>query len=545
MKKVLLAFIPLLAISSILANPFHNYFWAKYQQFGGNTQETKKWYNHIFSDANHSLLNNKGYLHFLADTKDYKKIVELMPKLEKTFAKDPDVQLTFVTALRNVGKKDEADKRIIELSQAFKDHTEIVFNAAETLVQRKEHKNALVLLDTYLNNAPRRPNNFIFYFLKGQIYMQLKEFKHARAFLQQCLEAHPRFPQGWLLKAMLEEQAGQLDQAMQGFSSYLELTGPNKQIEQHLMQLAIKQKASQKNGNVVVLNRPCIEKAVLLFEKKQYRAALQQIDACLASNETDPQMRLLKVQILAAMHEYTDAIKNLVSWSAADPNNLMWPQVLHLLSRAKAPIEKIINAFTVLQSRQPNSLVLNLYLADLYSRADNGKSALQYNRKALALTNDPRIKTRVLFQIATLEYEQSEYAQMLKTLAILETINSQFAPALNLHAYYLATYGNNLSKADELFKKAYALDTGNPHILDTKGVILYKQKKYAQALKLLKPLSEKMPDDSSVHIHLAKTYAKLNNLTDARTTIERAQQAARTPYEHKTCATLAQQWKKA
>ncbi|HLE76326.1 MAG TPA: tetratricopeptide repeat protein [Candidatus Babeliales bacterium] len=543
MKKLFA--LTLCAITGIAyANQFHNYFWANYQQFGGNREETQKWYNHIFSNKNHSLLNNKGYLHFLSDSGDYKKIIELMPKLEKPFEKDPDVQLIFITALRKVGKKNDADSRLIALSRTFKQHTELVFNAAETLVERKELKNALALLDDYLNSAPRRPNNFIFYFLKGKIYMQLKDYTLARTFLQQCIDAHPRFPQGWLLKAMLEEQAGQLDQAIKGFSSYLELNGPNKQIEQHLLGLVLKQKASHTKTNTIASNRPCLDQALMLFENRHYDAALAHINTCLARNETDSQMRLLKIQILTAMQSHTEAIKLLVSWSAQEPGNPMWQQILHLLSRTDAPIEKVINAFTSLATQQPHNLATNLYLADLHTRAGNTTSAITYHKKALALSNEPQIKARILFQLSTLHYEQAQYDQMLASLAELEKVNPQFAPALNLKAYYYATEGKNLAQANALFEKAYALDTGNPHLLDTKAVILYKEKKYEHARTLLEPLAEKLPQDSSVLIHLAKTYAKLGKQADARKVIDRAQQNARTPYEKKTSAILAYSWNK-
>ncbi len=542
MKKqilLLLALLPHIA----QANQYHNYFWANYNQFGGNQAETRKWYNHILAEENHSILNNKGYLHFLADSGDFKKIVELMPKLETAFAKDPDVQLLFVKALQKVGRKNDADNRVVTLARTFKEHTEIVFNAAETLVEKKELKNALALLDDYLNSAPRRPNNFIFYFMKGKIHMQLKDYTQARTFLQQCVEAHPRFPQGWLLKAMLEEESGNLEQAIKGFSSFLEVTGPNKQIEQHLLALVLKQKATQKKSNTIVLNRPCMQQAMSLFEKKQYRAALAHIDTCLAKNETDGQMRLLKVQILTAMKSHDDVIKLLVSWSAQEPGNPMWQQVLHLLSRAEVPIDRIITAFRSIVVQQPHNLATNLYLADLYTRTGNDTQALAYHKKAAALSNEPRIKTRILFQMSTLQYERGEYTDMLASLCELEKVNASFAPALNLKAYYYATEGNDLAQADALFEKAYALDTGNPHILDTKGVILYKQKKYEQARTLLEPLAQQLPNDSSVQIHLAKTYAKLGKNKDAQTAIEHAHKHARTPYEKKTTASLLESWR--
>ena len=541
MKKKLVVMVLYVSVP-LCANQYFNYFWANYQHFGGNAAESEKWYNHLFETPNHSPFTNKGYLHFLNDRGNHKRIVELMPKLEISFKKDPDVQLIFVTALKKTGKTVEADDRIIRLSQSFKEHPEIVFQAAETLTRNKQMKNALALIDNYLNSAPRRPNNFIFYFLKGQIYLHLKEYKLARAQLQQCLEAHPRFPQGWLLMAMLEEQTGQVDQAVKGYSSYLEIAGPNPQIERHLLTLVLKQKASQNNRQLLFVNRSCFQKAMILFERKQYKVALSEINQCLNQNNTDTHSRLLKIQILTAMQTYDETVKTLVAWIDQEPQNAIWYQTLHLLNRLKVPTQKLISALSAIQYKHPMSLLASLYLADLYSRTGNESDALLQHKKAVALTNDTHLKVRILYQIAAQHYERKEYPEMVQATAELEKIQANYAPSLNLQAYYYATAGKNIEKAQQLFEKAYEQDKGNPHFLDTKAVILYKQQKYAQALQLLEPLAQKLAQDSTIHIHLAKTYHKMDNLDAARKEIDHAQQHAQTAYEKKTTAMLAYQW---
>lgn len=534
--------IPLLLAMPIHSNQFHSYFWANFKGFE-DKDVANKWYESIFSKP-HSLLTNKGYIHLLNDQHNYQKIISLMPKVEVAFKNDPDMQLIFVNALRKAGKKDEADDRLIKLSQQFKTHPEIVFNTAEALIQRKELKNAIALIDSFLNNAPRRPNNFLFYFRKAQIYMHMKDFKLARAELQNCLDAHPQFSQAFLLKAMIEEEAGQLDQAIKGYSSFLELSGPNQQIEQHLLGLVMRQKASQQNKRIIVVNRSCLEKAVMLFEKKDYQGALSQVNTCLSQNEQDTQARLLKVQILSALKEHTELIKMVLAWVIHNPQELIWLQTLHLLPRIGIPIEKVINTFTVLYSHFPKHEAVPLYLADLHTRAGNIEKAIFFHQRSLDQIKNNKIRSRVLFQIASLQYDRGQYEDMLATINTLEKEDNAFAPAYNLHAYYCATHTNHLADAEHLFKKAYDLDKGNPHFLDTKAVILYKQKKYAQALKLLQPLSEKMQHDSTIFIHLAKTYDKMGNVEKARTAIDHAQLHAHTPYEKQTAAMLSYKWGK-
>ncbi len=62
-------------------------------------------------------------------------------------------------------------------------------------------------------------------------------------------------------------------------------------------------------------------------------------------------------------------------------------------------------------------------------------------------------------------------------------LNSENTIVLNNYAYYLALDGVRLDKAASLAKKAVNLDPYNQNNLDTYAWVLYKQKKYNQALK--------------------------------------------------------------
>ena len=524
----------------------HRYMWANYQQFGGHLDQANEWYSQIFSSGKPSAFSNKGYIHLLNEKKDYPKIVALIPKLDKSFAKDVDIQLIFVQALKNTGKTAEADNRLIKLNQQFKTHPEVTFHTAETLIRRKQLANAIQVIDEFLNNSPNRPNNFIFHFLKSQAYSSLNQFDKAQESIKLCLDAHPRFPQGWLLFALIQEQAGKINKAIEGYTSYLEISGSNKQIEQHLLGLVIKQKAISQNKQVIMLNRPCFEKAVLLFERKDFKGALKQVDGCLQESPQDPKARLLKVEILTALKEYDAVVELLAQWAVESPQTShIWLQALHLLQKA-APLsrKKIIAGFEKIHRQKPTMILPILFLADLYARENKPDNALVYHQKALNYCTSNELKSRILFQIGLIHYEKLDYRAMKQALEQVVDLQGNYPPALNLLAYYYATEGKQLAKAQQLIEKALEQDSRNPHFLDTKAVVLYKQGKYREALKILRPIAKALPKDSTVLIHLAKTYRKLGNINQACNTLDCAQKHACNTYEKQTASTLLAQWKK-
>jgi tetratricopeptide (TPR) repeat protein len=343
---------------------------------------------------------------------------------------------------------------------------------------------------------------------------------------------------------MIEEQAGKLEQAIKGYSSYLELIGPNQQIERHLLELVFKQKAAQRNQQVVFLDKACLSKSLLLFERKQYQAALHQINNCLDQAPNDTNTRLLKIQILTTMRNFDETIATLSAWISQEPDNSAWYQALHLLRRATVPTVKIINALSTIHQQHPSALLALLYLADFHTKEGEIDLAHRYHQKALALTDNLELKARIMYQLSIAHYEKGEYTQMLALLNKIEKMEFSYPPAYNLHAYYCATKGKDLETAQQLCSKAHTGDKSNPHFLDTQAVIFYKQKKYEQAEKLLQALHENNKSDSSILMTLAKTQHKQGNEQEALASLSFAQQHARTDYEKKKLATLASRWNK-
>jgi len=524
------------------AQDMHQYMWANYYQFQGNYATAGNWYDKLFSN-NTPVHAYKGYLMFLYETGNFTKIVSLLPTIEASFEQDADVQLLLARSLDKVGKNKEADDKIIHLAAEFKAHPEIVFQAAHVYVQRKESENGIKTIDIFLNNSPRRNNNFIFYFMKSQIYVKLGDKEQALKNVKSCLDMHPGFGKGWLMLALLEEQQGRLDEAIKGYTTFLAAEGQgNKQIEQHVTQLAFRQQVVQRNTNLLVMNKSNLDKALYFLEQKEYKKSLEYIELCCEAQPVDEQVRFLKVQILSAMGNALQAAELLKTWLLKEPTNEVWLKTLHLLCRTGLTHQKAVAMLEDVVKHKPKELLPLLYLVDVCTRAHTRDAAIMYYKKALELTLDPMLKTRLYFHMAHVYYEQAKWDEMRNVLEKGYALDANFPPLLNMLAYYYATGSRDLGRAQQLMGKVLATNKTNPHFQDTQALIYYKQQRYDKAVAILEAVVKKVPDDFDILKHLGKTYFKLGKKDKAVTTLERARAVAQSDYEKQKCTHVLGCW---
>ena len=454
-----------------------------------------------------------------------------MPSLNKKFAQDPDVQLIFVQALKKTNQTKKADDLIITLSQSFKTHAEIALFAAQTYILRQEPENALLTIDAFLNSTPRRPNNFMFHFLQTHIYVQLNQFSLALESIQKCLEMHPHFDKGWLLCASLYEKQGKIKEALSGYATFLELSGGNSHIEQHLVSLMLKYKTIEDNKQNLLSHKVSIDNALILFKQQKYAQALTHTNSCIAQQPNKDEYKLFKVQILAAMKNFNEASSTLTTWIIADSHNDLWPKALNLLAYNGMPRTQIIETFNTILKKNPDILWCNLYCADMCMRNAQNDLAITYLEKALQYTMNNTLAAKTLYQLGLLHYEQSNYESMRTNLERAYVYNAECPHTNNALAYYWTTKGKDTTKAHTFIEKSLAANSTNPYFLDTHALILYKEKKYPQAQHILEQLAHH--NNSTMLLHLAKVHYSLNNKEIADTFTKKAQDLVKNNHEKK------------
>lgn len=530
-------------ISADNATTFHRNFWANYKQFSGNHTSTQaekhtdaqKWYKKLISSS-HSMYSYKGYLPLLADNKQFTEIVKLMPMLNKQFSQDPDIQLIFVNALQETKQIKQADSLAISLSQTFKTHAEISLLAAQAYLRQQEPENALLTIKAYLNNTPRRPNNFVFYFLQSHTHTQLNQLPQALESMQKCLELHPHFDKGWLFYASLREKEGKIQEALAGYTTFLELSGGNTQIEQHMANLVLKYKALEVQQSHLLSRTISIENALILFKQQRYPQALEHIDACIKKQPTNDECKLFKIQILSAMKDFNQAASALTTWITQNPENDIWPKTLCLLMHNGMPYNDIIQTFTMILKKQPDNVWCNLYCADLCMRNVHHDLAITCLDRAFPHIKNNTLAAQTGYQLAMLHYGNNDHASMFSHLEKAYALNKQCPHINNALSYYWATKGKDLNKAHTFIAQSLQCDSTNPYFLDTQALILYKEKKYTQAQEILEKIA--IFNNSTMLLHLAKVHYSLNNKEIADTFTQKASLLVKNNQEKKALAKM-------
>lgn len=473
----------------------------------------------------------------------FKEIISLTSTINDTFKQDPDLQLILINALKKDNQKTAAIKQLIHAYDIFPFHTHIVFETASMYIEQKELTNALNVIDKLLNNVSSQSNFFIFHFMKAQLYVQLNQLDKALESVKKSLDMHDTFDQGWLMRATIEEELGQLNNAIAGYSNFLKLTQqPNQQVAHHLMQLSIKQKMLPANAPVVETNQSSLEKAMLLYQQKNYAHALDATEAHLTNHPHNIHARLMKIQLLSDMQQFNRAITQLQAWIYENPTQELWFETLHLLAQRGAELSHVIKTLESLHAKYPQNTWALLYLTDLYLRTNTQNKAITLLEKSVKSIQDKDLLTKILFQLGLLYFEKKEYRKMETTLEQGLRLNTNFLPLMNLLAHYYATKGHNMPHAEKLMTEILTHDKTNPHLLDTHAFILYKKKQYNEALALLQRLHADAPHDATIMLHLALTHHKLNNKPLADTTLRNAQAMAKSTYEKNKITQVTKKW---
>ena len=445
MKKLLCACIMLWIQSAgadTSAQNLARYMMANYYQFGNDLSKAGHWYSQVTPDEQ-SVQIYTGYIPYLAASGAFNQIVPLIPQLDERFKNNQEMQLIFANALEQTGNKQEAQNRLVTLNEQHKANQELAFKVVQMYLERAEPENALSVIKNLLNNSPRRPNNFIFLFMESQIYMQLNKKPEALAAIKQCIETYPKFDKSWLLYAVLHEQEGKIEEAIKGYTTFLEISPQaNAEIERHLIMLAYRQKMHTKQ---LPDGKKCLNLAAQFFDKKEYDKALENIEQCLAQTPHDKEAQLFKIQILAHQKQLEKAAQLLAQWMKADKEYDLWLQALHLLCYMGLPYPKAMQAIESVEKHNGFNLSLTLALADLALRAPMPQKALLALKKAAAATPDQLLKAQLTFQMGMLYFEQEQWKQAQQTLEQALSWGTSYAPLNNLLAYIYATKGNNLT----------------------------------------------------------------------------------------------------
>ena len=164
---------------------------------------------------------------------------------------------------------------------------------------------------------------------------------------------------------------------------------------------------------------------------------------------------------------------------------------------------------------KPNLTKTYLILSDLYNKTSRGDSAEKTLKEGLSRKNDNFELSLALANLyeSSKNYEGAinQYQKILKTNSDNVIIMNNLAAMLSEHR----TDAASLKHAKELADKLKVID--KDLILDTVGWVYYKTGDYADAVKILKYVVEKIPDVAIFNYHLGMALYKSGDEAGAKT----------------------------
>jgi tetratricopeptide (TPR) repeat protein len=490
---------------------YTRYLQAAYLHTRGKATDAYKAYQHILAQ-NPPPYAYEGFFRLLFDVGQFKNIVTFYERkratFETAFKDNLEFQLLIAQAYLNTDQEAKAVKLFTALTEKYPDNEQVAYYTALSFIQNNQIEKALAFIDECLKKPILHSKHFLFYFLKSKIYLQQHEPAKALAMIEKSIEVFPKFDRGWLFKSILLEQQGKINEAISGYKKFLDIVGSEENVEKQLVQLLFSQKRYSEAAHYLKKMKSHLPEyhfdlALIEFKAENYSSALEHINLCLSKAPDAKQARLLKVEILLAQRNPQAALAFLHDWLATNPQDNLIVHTLLLLRNAGVSRADLIKTIEDVNRTHTPTLGILSALADLCVESGDYKKGIVYYHSIFNLTQDATLKSKILYHIAYVFFMVKDY----KNLDLFIPKALKFALTspnfYNLIAFYYVQTNQKLDQALIFIEKALATDQHSPYFLDTKGLILIKMGKKAEAIATLQKALDSSPNDSAILEHLA------------------------------------------
>jgi len=277
----------------IFKNPIHSNIWAVYVQ----KKQPKKALDLFINLIKKNKYAYKWLVNFLHGTCQFNKIRQMLPIIKTAspqfLKEDPDTafrvahalvrsNVVINGALQMLAYNPEAMDILVPVHNKFPTHQKVASLLATLYDLNNEPQNAIEVTEKYLNSSVLKPMDFIMLFKNASRYVKLDDKKKALEIVKKSLELQPKFINGWMLSAAINDQLGNTQEAIDDCLKGLETGGPNAIMHQYLIKLFLKLKKAKHQLSTFSLSKECFAGVLQLLNQKKYKEGLKKLDDCLS-----------------------------------------------------------------------------------------------------------------------------------------------------------------------------------------------------------------------------------------------------------------------
>jgi len=487
---------------------YNAYLCASYQHSTGRVHMAYETYKKLLKKHPSPHAYN-GFFNFLFDTEQFAALVKIYEAkaaaFDKVFGDNVDIQLMLAQSFLSLNQEAKAEKIFTRLGQQNPDNEQVAYFSTVALMKNNQMDKALQIIEASLQKASLKQKHFLFQFLKSKILVHQGKYPQALAAIEKSLEMFPRFNQGILLKAVLLEQLGRVNDAIAGYKNFLDLVGRDLGVEKQLIYLLSKKHdpEAQKLIKQLQANSPeyHYDQAMEAFEAKDFKKALALFDKALQIAPVFAPARFGKIETLLQMKRVPELLAFMQTLIERNIEDVEMLHTLLILRKTIVPTDKIIQTLQAIERTKPVVTVL-ASIADLSVEQNNFTQALMYYDRIATKTNDDGLKSKTYFQMGYVYFVTNQPTKLEGVLQKAVQYKPAYPSAYNLLAYHYAQTNTKLTEALTLIEKALAQAPDCHYYRDTQGCVLYKLGKKDLALSAFKKALEVAPDDAVIKQHL-------------------------------------------
>ena len=484
------------------ADTYLDYLSAEFSTALGDKTQAYRSYERILGRSD-GIEAKRGYIRLLfADGK-----LEKLAQETNIFEGDKETQLIFVQAYLGTGRTQQAKELLSKLVNAYPKDEQVHYFAAMFYLRSGQNQEALQSIEDFLAGAEQGPRLAIFHFLKSKILLSLGKKEEALVAAKKSVELYPKFEKGLLFSGMLAEQLGNAQEAIQGYRRFLDVVGSDAMVEKQLINLLFTQKRFSEAKDELrrlATDTPeyYFDVALLEWKMGETTAAMRSVNRVLAKQATFAPARLLKIELLLALHKQDQALRLLKSWIVEAPRESLPLYTLLLLRRVGVEPQVLVGALEEVRKRLPKNKRVLAALADLHLQQGEHDKAIALCDNVLGLVRDPMLVSQLHYCKGHVYFASGQLKESQAALLKATEQSVVYPGAYNLLAYVYATMGRKLDTALTLADQALSIAPQNPVSLDTKGFVLYKLGENDEARQVLNQALLVAPQDNIIQKHL-------------------------------------------
>ncbi|QLY26683.1 tetratricopeptide repeat protein [Bdellovibrio sp. KM01] len=471
------------------------------------------------------------YMRLSAEYKKLKKTKEAMLNAEKAIEKDPkNIEAHFVLGDLYSAEK-SYDKAIAQYNSVLRlqpTNSDAAINVGSLYAIQKDFRKAEQYFDTLLKN-PKFEIPYLVHYYVGLMRIDQKASKYelaAETAFKKSLKVKPDFEDALISLANLYLQQNNTRKALAVCEDFQKNQRFSTKVSEMIAQIYIDDGDLNKaygqldyiSSNAESTFDAELKMALILIKNKKLSLAAEKLNDLVTKFPTEDSARYYLAAVNEESGDAKNAIQNYLQIPAKSEH--YGEAMVHaaFLLKGQGKIKQALSLTTKVLNENSDPQVYIMHASLLEAKKDYATAADVLEKGLTKYSENTEMRFQQAIMLDRMGKKEPMITQLKKVLA-QEPFHVQ---SLSYLAFSLAEMNQQLTEAEDMARRASELSPKDGYVLDTFGWVLFKQKKFSEAIKVLEKAYEYQPSASIIAEHLADAYSMQSQTEKAQQLYKKA-----------------------